>query len=852
MMPYPRDLTKPSVIAVAVIATAAIVLVVDWAIEVRNSDYLAERLLQTEDAARENPAAAEAFDAEVKTQTAISLARQRRQRATGITLLVAAGVFIALIKRRRPGNSPLPRLIADAVTVPIRDSSRVASDEPSIVLSPSAPSIDLAPVEAMVKQIGQDSRHLIPLLHAINHHYRYLPPPALAHLAERTRISYDQIAGVASFYSQFRTRPRGKHLVRVCRGTACHVAGTDRLEEELRRLLGIPPGNDTDPAHVATIESVGCLGCCTLAPVLEIDDEVEGHVSVNDLASLVDWSHHKSNGHGVINASSLTLVENRLQKHSHSTAPIEIRIGVGSCCVAGGSRDVLDTLQQEITARHLNAVIKPVGCVGICHLTPLVEVVAPHAEPIVATRATPADVRSILRVLPDQAPWPLRWRNRLADAWSRNEPETNGSSSACDICPVSDARVRRFVDPQVRIVTEHSGILDPASLEQYQSHDGFVGLKQALLDRSPPSIIAAIEQSGLRGRGGGGYPTAAKWQKMSETVGEKYLICNGDEGDPGAFMDRMIMESFPYRVLEGMAIAAYAVGAHRAIIYVRHEYPLAVQRLRHAIDRMNSTGLLGNKILGTDFSLQVDIFEGAGAFVCGEETALLQSIMGHRGIPQLRPPYPVERGLFDKPTLINNVETFANVPWIIRNGPERFAALGTKTSKGTKVFSLSGKVCHGGLIEIPMGLTIREIVEDIGGGVADSKQFKAVQFGGPSGGCIPAELADTRIDYEGLRQVGAIMGSGGMVVLNNDDCMVDVARYFLEFTQRESCGHCTFCRVGTRKLLDILNRLCAGKGRPRDLDEIEMLSRSVSLGSMCGLGKSGAQPRRVDPQVLSP
>ena len=475
-------------------------------------------------------------------------------------------------------------------------------------------------------------------------------------------------------------------------------------------------------------------------------------------------------------------------------------------------------------------------------MTPLVEVVVPGAEPIVATRATPADVRKIVRALPTKAPWPRRWRDRLADAWRPDEESINGAISTCHIYPIGDKRVRRFVDPQVRIVTEHSGQMDPASLEQYRDRDGFVALEQCLRERQPTGVIDVIEQSGLRGRGGAGYPTAEKWRKVAKTSGEKFLVCNGDEGDPGAFMDRMVMESYPYRVLEGMAIAAYAVGTERAFLYVRHEYPLAVKRLRHAIERMMSAGLLGDNILGTGFSLHVEVAAGAGAFVCGEETALMESIMGRRGTPQLRPPYPVERGLFDRPTLVNNVETFANVPWIVRNGPERLAALGTPSSRGTKVFSLAGKVRRGGLIEIPFGLTIREVVENIGGGVAEGKRFKAVQIGGPSGGCIPAELAETPIDFESLRHVGAIMGSGGLVVLDDDDCMVDVARYFLEFTQRESCGHCTFCRVGTRKLLDILERLCEGKGRPSDLDEIESLSQSVSQGSLCGLGKTAPNP----------
>jgi NADH-quinone oxidoreductase subunit F len=525
---------------------------------------------------------------------------------------------------------------------------------------------------------------------------------------------------------------------------------------------------------------------------------------------------------------------------------LEIRIGLGSCCVAGGSRDVLDALERELRIQRRAAVVKPVGCVGMCHLTPLVEVRALGAEPILATHATPADVVRVLRSAPGAASWPIRARNRLADLIAPDAAPTGlprpTAASACRITPASHPRVRSFVDPQVRIVTEHSGVMDPTSLADYRLHDGMSALQTCVNGWRPEEIVDAIEASGLRGRGGGGFPTARKWRMAAAADGDKYLVCNGDEGDPGAFMDRMIMESYPYRVLEGMAIAAYAVQAHRAIIYVRHEYPLAVERLRHAIAELTADGWLGPRIAGSDFQLDVEVVEGAGAFVCGEETALLQSIMGRRGTPQHRPPYPVERGLWDRPTLVNNVETFANVPWIIRHGAAQYARLGTPGSRGTKVFSLAGKVRRGGLIEIPLGLTIRQVVEQIGGGVSDGRKFKAVQIGGPSGGCVPAALADTPIDFEALRGVGAIMGSGGLVVMDDRDCMVDVARYFVEFTHRESCGHCTFCRLGTRRLLELLERICAGHGRPRDLEEIESLCASVTAGSLCGLGKTAPNP----------
>jgi NADH-quinone oxidoreductase subunit F len=347
----------------------------------------------------------------------------------------------------------------------------------------------------------------------------------------------------------------------------------------------------------------------------------------------------------------------------------------------------------------------------------------------------------------------------------------------------------------------------------------------------------------LRGRGGAGFSTGAKWKLARQQPGEvKYVICNGDEGDPGAFMDRMLLESFPYRIIEGLAIAAVAVGAHEGIFYIRHEYPLAVKRVRAAIELCQQRGWIGERLLGADYGFRLSIKEGAGAFVCGEETALIASIEGQRGMPRLRPPFPVESGLWGKPTVINNVETLAMVPWILRHGPESFAKYGTEKSKGTKVFALAGNVRRGGLIEIPMGTTLREIVDEIGGGAKPGRRFKAVQIGGPSGGCVPARLADTPVDFESLRDVGAIMGSGGLVVLDDCACMVDMARFFLQFTQDQSCGKCTFCRIGTRRMLDILDRLCMGKGRAQDLVELENLAKQVGAGSLCGLGKTAPNP----------
>jgi NADH-quinone oxidoreductase subunit F len=393
------------------------------------------------------------------------------------------------------------------------------------------------------------------------------------------------------------------------------------------------------------------------------------------------------------------------------------------------------------------------------------------------------------------------------------------------------------------MATEACGELDPLEMASYQRLGGFEAMRRAFTDWEPERIIAEIRDSGLRGRGGAGFPTGKKWEIVrTSEPGLRYVICNGDEGDPGAFMDRMILESYPFRVLEGMAIAARAVGAEQGLLYIRAEYPLAVERVQAALDQMESAGYLGENILGTGQRFPVSIVRGAGAFVCGEESALIASLEGQRGNPSFRPPFPAEKGLHGRPTLVNNAETFAVAPWIVRHGAAAFASVGTPESKGTKVFALAGKVARGGLIEVPMGTTIRQIVEEIGGGVADGHRFKAVQIGGPSGGCIPAALADTPVDFERLTELGAMMGSGGLVVLDETDCVVEVARYFLSFTQEQSCGKCTHCRIGTKRMLEILEGLCEGRGREGDLDELERLAHLTREGSLCGLGKTAPNP----------
>ncbi|NLC58195.1 MAG: 4Fe-4S binding protein [Armatimonadetes bacterium] len=689
-------------------------------------------------------------------------------------------------------------------------------------------------------ELGRTPDQAIPILQAIQREYRYLPEEALAHVCRISAITPADLYGVATFYSQFRLRPAGRHTICVCHGTACHVKGAGLIQEALERHLGLPPGEDTDADGRFTVQKVACLGCCTLAPVVQIDGITYGHLAPDGVPKVIDdFLRLERQGYASPPSHSP-------QTRGGLTEPAvlpEVRVGVGSCCIAGGSQEVRRSLEQAVRELDAPVVVKPVGCVGMCHQTPLVEVVQGGKQTALYARVAPHDADAIVRRHFRPRGLLRTARSAILGALDRlltDEASTPVTRYAID---VRDAPVCAFLGRQTRIATEYCGSLSPVDLEEYLAHQGFVALRQALRQASPEELIATVTRAGLRGRGGAGFPTGKKWAVVRAAAGEtKYVVLNGDEGDPGAFMDRMILESYPYRVLEGMALAAYAVGAREGILYIRAEYPLAVERMREAIRRCEEAGFLGDQILGSDFSLRLRVMEGAGAFVCGEETALLESIEGRRGSPRLRPPYPAEKGLWGQPTCINNVETYAMVPWLVRHGAEQFARLGTATSKGTKVFALTGKVARGGLIEVPMGITIREIVEEIGGGIAGGRTFKAVQIGGPAGGCLPAALADTPVDYEALASAGAIMGSGGLVVMDDRDCMVEIARYFLEFTQGQSCGKCTFCRLGTRRMLEILERLCAGQGKPGDLEKLEQLAGQVKQGSLCGLGHTAPNP----------
>jgi len=783
--------------------------------------------------------AAAELQAEYDRQTQATLAREARTGVLAKTLLAAAAVFLVsakwLLTLRIPACPP-PRQV---VELHVRSSAAATSPPESAARPlPVVESVDLRAIDAIVARLGRQPPAAIPILQAIQAHYRYLPQAALHRVCERTEITPAQLAGVASFYPNFRHTPIGRHVVTVCHGTACHVAGAGHITDELRRQLRIAPGADTDAQHEFTVQAVPCLGCCTLAPVMQVNGVTHGHVQADGVTDLV---------HAAANSPATPT--------RHSVAPVprapgatEIRIGLGSCCIANGSEAVYAALQDALSAAGAQAAVKRVGCVGMCHQTPFVEVHPARGTPARYTRIRPEHARAIVR----RHFKPAGLARRLTSTVAHWRDGAQRAAVAQRAIELRDPPVAAFLGPQRHIATEHCGDLDPLDLDEYLAHDGFMALRRCLEEPIAPDVlIEQIRRSGLRGRGGAGYPTWQKWSKVRAAPGElKHVICNGDEGDPGAFMDRMIMESYPYRVIEGLAIAAYATGATDGVFYIRAEYPLAVERISAAVQRCVERGLLGDDILRRGLRLHLRVVQGAGAFVCGEETALIATLEGQRGTPALRPPYPAEQGLGGRPTLVNNVETYALVPWIVRHGPEAFAALGTPTSKGTKVFALAGKVRRGGLIEVPMGITIRQIVEDIGGGVRDEetaagprpRAFKAVQIGGPSGGCIPATLADTPVDYEALAGLGAIMGSGGLVVLDETDCMVDMARYFLGFTQNQSCGKCTPCRIGTRRMLEILERLCAGQARPDDLATLAELARAVQQSSLCGLGKTAPNP----------
>ena len=504
----------------------------------------------------------------------------------------------------------------------------------------------------------------------------------------------------------------------------------------------------------------------------------------------------------------------------------QILVCGGTGCTSSGSRKVITALEDELKAQNVNDVlIVKTGCFGLCALGPIMIV---YPEGCFYSQVKPENMKRIV----DEH---IIGGNVCKDLLYKETVHEDGT-----ILSLSETN---FYKKQMRIALENCGVIDPENVKEYIATEGYQALYKVLFEMTPDDVIQTMLDSGLRGRGGGGFPTGRKWAFAKASKGDvKYVCCNADEGDPGAFMDRSILEGDPHAVLEAMTIAGYAIGAHQGYIYVRAEYPIAVERLKIAIAQAREYGFLGKNIFGSGFDFDIEIRLGAGAFVCGEETALMNSIEGHRGEPKPRPPFPAVKGLFGVPTILNNVETWSNIPKIIRRGADWYASMGTETSKGTKVFALGGKITNVGLVEVPMGTTLREIIEEIGGGIPNGKKFKAAQTGGPSGGCIPAEHIDTPIDYENLMKLGSMMGSGGLIVMDEDTCMVDISKFYLNFTVDESCGKCTPCRVGTRRLLQYLEKITEGKGEMKDLENIEDLAKHMKSSSLCALGQSAPNP----------
>ena len=493
---------------------------------------------------------------------------------------------------------------------------------------------------------------------------------------------------------------------------------------------------------------------------------------------------------------------------------MKIVVGQGSCGIAAGAGKIYDLIENANPSCELTIT----GCIGMCFVEPIVDIYDDEGK-----------LKRLVRVKDSDA-------EKIVEAVEKKD------LSIVDYLEISDDD-NSFLTQQTRVALRHCGVINPEKIEDYIADDGYQAIEKVLKTMTPEDVIEEIKISGLAGRGGAGFPTWFKWNAAKQATGEKkYLICNADEGDPGAFMDRAVIEGDPHNLIEGMLIGAYAIGASEAVVYVRAEYPLAILRLENAIKEAKEKGYLGNNILGSSFSCEMRIKAGAGAFVCGEETALIESLEGQRGMPRLKPPFPAQSGYWHKPSNINNVETFANVPWILLNGGNAFSAMGTEDSKGTKVFALTGKIKRGGLVEIPMGKTLRDVIFNIGGGIRDDAEFKAVQMGGPSGGCIPMSLIDTVIDYKKLGATGAIMGSGGMVVMDSSTCMVGMAKFFLDFTAKESCGKCIHCRLGTKRMLEVLERIVSGKGMEGDIELLEELCVSIKDGALCGLGQTAPNP----------
>jgi NADH:ubiquinone oxidoreductase subunit F (NADH-binding)/NADH:ubiquinone oxidoreductase subunit E/NAD-dependent dihydropyrimidine dehydrogenase PreA subunit len=686
-------------------------------------------------------------------------------------------------------------------------------------------------VAGLVDECGVDRSKLSGVLHAVQKEYNYLPEQALRDISLLMEIPITDIYAVATFYTSFSLEPKGNHIVTVCTGTACHVRNSRGILDEICRFLGIAPG-ETSEDMAFSLETVNCLGACAMGPIMVVDGKYYGEMTSSKVPRILkiyqkDAVAEKPESKKIDSPTELDSYREAVSKERY-TGGTSVFTCAGTGCQASGGLDVLQALKLELKSHELGekVMLRGTGCHGFCERGPLV-VIGP--DNIFYQKVTAGDVPEIVAetVL----------NGRIIERLLYKDPGTGKSVTHKDEVPFYAKQMRQILGP--------NGELDPREIDDYIARGGYSALSKAIFAMEPEGIIDEVDKAGLRGRGGGGFPAASKWKacrKARSVDGVKYVLCNADEGDPGAFMDRCLLEGNPHSVLEGMIIGARAIGATNGYVYVRNEYPLAIESITRAIEQAEEKGLLGRDILGSGFDFSVSVSRGSGAFVSGESTALMASIEGRVGEPREKYIHTAIRGLYVRPTNLNNVETWANVPLIIREGSEIYASVGTEGSKGTKIFSLVGMINNTGLVEVPMGITLREIVYEIGGGIPKGKAFKAVQTGGPSGGCLPESLLDIPVDFDRLTEVGSMMGSGGMIVMDEDTCMVDVARYFLEFLCDESCGKCTPCREGLKHMLEIVDSVTKGIATIDKLDLLEELAEVVSDTSLCGLGQTAPNP----------
>ncbi len=710
-----------------------------------------------------------------------------------------------------------------------------------------------AALESILERYRRNPEQIIAILHALQDQERYLPEEDLHCLAKELQIPPSQLFHISTFYKAFSLKPRGKHQCNVCMGTACHVRGAELILEEVERRLGIKSG-ETTPDLEFSLNTVNCLGACSLAPIVTVDGEYYGNMSSPTVGKVLKRTKpskaeepHKEAGTKeegleaeasfageaipfLSSPAEMSRYRAELIASQNPNLPYLAVCG-GPGCLAMGSKDLYLAFKENIERNHLADKVRLnfTGCHGFCESGPLTVV---FPQEFFYTSVHPKDAEEILtKVLEKSEPV-----ERLL---------YQDTASGKKIVRESDVP---FYQRQNRLLIGNNRLINPENIDDYLRIGGYSALAKALFEMTPEQVIAEVKKAGLRGRGGGGFPAGLKWETCRNAHGEiRYVIINADEGDPGAFMDRAVLEGNPHSVLEGFIIAAYAithgVSPVQGFIYVRHEYPLALKVFTRAVEQARTCGLLGKNILGKEgFDFDVQISQGGGAFVCGESSALMASIEGKPGEPRAKYVHTVHKGIHNQPSNLNNVETYANVPLIINHGAGWYGSMGTERSKGTKIFSLVGKINRTGLVEVPMGITLREIVYEIGGGIPNNKKFKAVQTGGPSGGCLPESLLHLPVDFDELTKVGSMMGSGGMIVMDEDTCMVDVARYFLNFLMDESCGKCTPCREGIKQIVAILNRVCEGQGREGDIARLVDLGNAVQDSSLCALGGSAANP----------